>query len=330
MATAARSAFGTIGTDTGGSVRIPASINNLVGMKATFGRVSAYGVVPLAWSLDHVGPVTRRVRDNALMLGAIAGHDSKDPNSARVPVPDFTAELARGVRGLRIGIERGYFMYAGVTDAVRAAAEEVIAELAGQGAAIIDVSLPELQLTRETLITIRMAESASYHRHQIREKGHLYSRGTRSTLEIGQVIPATDYIAALRARARFRAAMAALFQRENLDAMISPTIPVPAPLLENVRAPRADMPNGETPTDGFVHHVYPANLSGQPALSAPAGFTACWPAHRLSADRPPLRRSHALPHRPRLRGGAGLARAPAAARLRLSALSFGSDRRLRV
>ena len=92
VALAARSAFGAIGTDTGGSIRIPASINNLVGMKATFGRVSAFGVVPLAWSLDHVGPLTRRVRDNALMLGAIAGHDHRDANSARVAVPDFTDE----------------------------------------------------------------------------------------------------------------------------------------------------------------------------------------------------------------------------------------------
>ena len=273
VATTARSAFGTIGTDTGGSIRIPASINNLVGMKATYGRVSAYGVVPLAWSLDHVGPLTRTVRDNALMLGAIAGHDPKDANSARADVPDFTAGLEDGPRGTRIGIERGYFLYSGVVDSVRAATEAVIAELADMGADIIEVSLPELELTRETLITIRMAESASYHRRQIREKGHLYSPGTRATLEMGQVLLATQYLAALRARERFRSAMQALFQREHLDALISPTIPVTAPLLSDVRKPREDMIDGETPTDGFIHHVYPANLSGQPAISAPAGFT---------------------------------------------------------
>ncbi len=273
VATTARSAFGTIGTDTGGSIRIPASINNLVGMKATYGRVSAYGVVPLAWSLDHVGPLTRTVSDNALMLGAIAGHDPKDANSARADVPDFTAGMEEGLRGLRIGIERGYFLYPGVVDSVRAATEAVITELADMGADIIEVSLPELELTRETLITIRMAESASYHRRQIREKGHLYSPGTRATLQMGQVLLATQYLAALRARERFRSAMQALFGRENLDALISPTIPVPAPLLSDVRKPREDMADGETPTDGFIHHVYPANLSGQPAISAPAGFT---------------------------------------------------------
>ena len=273
VALAARSAFGAIGTDTGGSIRIPASINNLVGMKATYGRVSAFGVVPLAWSLDHVGPLTRTVRDNALMLGAIAGHDPRDANSARVDAPDFMAGIDSGARGLRIGIERDYFLYPGVTDAVRAATEAVIRQLADLGADIIAVNLPELTLAKEILTTIRMVESASYHRRLISEKGHLYSPGTRSTLEIGQAILATQYVAALRARERFRSALRALFRRENLTALVSPTIPVPAPLLSDVRKPRPDMDNGETPTDGFVHHVYPANLSGQPAISAPAGFT---------------------------------------------------------
>ena len=273
-AVTARAAFGAIGTDTGGSIRIPASLNNLVGMKATFGRVSAYGVVPLAWSLDHVGPLTRTVRDNALMLGAMAGQDPLDANSAREETLDYAAGIDRGARGMRIGIERGYFLYAGVTEEVRSALEAVMDELGGLGAEIIEVSAPELAYTREAQLTIRMVESASYHRQQIREKGHLYSPGTRATLEIGQVIPATDYVAALRARERFRAAMQGLYRRESLDTLISPTIPVTAPLLGDVRKPRDDMDNGETPTDGFIHHVYPANLSGQPAISAPAGFTS--------------------------------------------------------
>lgn len=273
VALAARSAFGAIGTDTGGSIRIPASINNLVGMKATYGRVSAFGVVPLAWSHDHIGPLTRRVRDNALMLRAIAGHDPRDINSARVEVPDFTAGIERGAQSMRIGIEREYFLYPGLTDEVRAATEAVICQMADLGAEIIEVSLPELEFTRETLNIIGKVESASYHKELIREKGHLYSPGTRATLEIGQAVLGTQYVAALRARERFRSAARALFQRENLVALLSPTIPVPAPLLSDVREPRTDADDGETPTDGFVHHVYPANLSGQPALSAPAGFT---------------------------------------------------------
>ena len=273
VALAARSAFGAIGSDTGGSIRIPSSINNLVGMKATYGRVSAHGLLPLAWSLDHVGPMTRTVRDNAIMLGAIAGQDPKDPNSARLDVPDYLAAIDGGLRGTAIGIDRDYFLYPGVVDSVRAVTGAVIDALAAMGANIIEVSLPELESTRETLMTIRMVESASYHRQRIRERGHLYSPGTRATLQMGEVILATQYVAALRARERFRSAMKNLFQREKLDALISPTIPVPAPLLGDVWQPREDMENGETPTDGFVHHVYPANLSGQPAISAPGGFT---------------------------------------------------------
>ena len=273
VALTARSAFGAIGTDTGGSIRIPASINNLIGMKATYGRVSMYGVLPLAWSLDHVGPLTRTVLDNALMLGAIAGYDPKDSNAARVDVPDYAAGIEGGVRGTRIGIDRDYFLYPGVVDSVRGVTEAVISELADMGAEIIEISLPELALTRETLVIIRMVESASYHRQQIREKGHLYSPGTRATLQMGEVVLATQYVAALRARERYRSAMKALFRRENLEALISPTIPVPAPLLKDVRRPREDIDNGETPTDAFIHHVYPANLSGQPAISAPGGFT---------------------------------------------------------
>ncbi|MCY4061551.1 MAG: amidase [Chloroflexi bacterium] len=273
VAVSARSAFGAIGTDTGGSIRIPATLNNLVGMKATYGRVSAYGVAPLAWSLDHVGPLTRTARDNAIMLGAMAGHDPNDANSARVDVPDFLTDIDGGLQGMRIGIDRDYFLYPGVVDSVRAVTEAVIDQLAAMGAKIVEVNLPELEMTRETLMTIRMVESASYHRHRIREQGHLYSPGTRATLQMGEVILATQYVAALRARERFRRAMKNLFRRESLHAQISPTIPVSAPLLEDVWKPRADMENGETPTDGFVHHVYPANLSGQPAISAPGGFT---------------------------------------------------------
>lgn len=273
VALAARSAFGTIGTDTGGSIRIPASINNIVGLKPTYGRVSVYGVVPLSWTLDHVGPMTRTVLDNALLLGEIAGRDPNDATSARQDVPDYRAGIQDGVRGTRIGIDREYVLYPGVIDDVRAATELVISELAGMGAEIVEVGLPEFELTPETLFTVMMVEASTYHRQQLRKKGDLYDPATRATLQLGELVPGTHYVTGLRARERYRSAMKSLFQRENLDALISPTMPLPTALLTELHQPRQDMNIDETPMISYIHHTFSANLGGQPALSAPCGFT---------------------------------------------------------
>ncbi len=274
VAVSVRSAFGAIGTDTGGSIRIPASINNIVGLKPTYGRVSAYGVIPLSWSLDHVGPMTRTVKDAALMLQVIAGYDPQDANCAREPVPDFTAGLGEDLRGLRLGIDRDYFLYAGVIDDVRSVTEAVISELAGMGAEIIEVRLPELELTPETLFTVMMAEASTYHRRQLREHGDKYDPATRATLQLGELLPATHYVTGLRARALFRDAIASLFRAEGLDAMISPTMPLPTALLTELHQPRQDMDIDETPMISYIHHTFSANLSGQPAISAPGGFSS--------------------------------------------------------
>ena len=274
VAVSVRSAFGAIGSDTGGSIRIPAAINNIVGLKPTYGRVSAYGVMPLSWSLDHVGPLTRTVKDTALMMQVMAGFDLNDPNCADVPVPDFTARLEEGVRGLRLGIDREYFLYPGVIDDVRSATEAVINELANMGAEIIEVRLPELEVTPETLFTVMMAEASTYHRQWLRESGDKYDPATRASLQLGELLPATHYITGLRARALFRNAIANLFKAERLDAMISPTMPLPTALLTELHNPRTDMAIGETPMISYIHHTFSANLSGQPAMSAPCGFTS--------------------------------------------------------
>ena len=273
VAVTVRSAFGAIGTDTGGSIRIPAAINNIVGLKPTYGRISAYGVIPLSWTLDHVGPMTRTVLDNALMLNALAGHDPRDLTSARQEAPDHAAGIADGVRGIRIGIDREYVMYPGVIDDVRAATESVISELADMGAEIIELSLPEFELTPETLFTVMMAEASTYHRQTLREKGHLYDPATRAILQMGEMLPATHYVTGLRARELYRSAMQDLFGRERLDALISPTLPLPTALLTDLHQPRVDMDIGETPMISYIHHSFSANLGGQPALSAPCGFT---------------------------------------------------------
>ena len=265
------SAFGTLGTDTGGSIRIPASVNGILGLKPTIGRVSNYGVVPLAWSLDHVGPLTRTVGDCALMLQAISGFDDNDPNSARQSVPDFTDGIEEGVRGLRIGIEREYFFYDGVTDDIRAAVEGVIEKYAELGAEIVEVRVPELELTADTLNTIMLAEASCYHQAMLREHGDKYDPATRRSLALGELVPATHYLSAQRARALFREVMKSLFERRGLDALLSPTMPVITVPYDELNSPRTDGID-EAPIVSIIHHTFSANLTGQPALSVPCGY----------------------------------------------------------
>lgn len=271
VAVTTRSAFGALGTDTGGSIRIPASVNGLVGLKPTYGRVSIYGVVPVAWTLDHVGPMTRTVRDNALLLQGIAGYDPNDATSANEPVPDFAADIEAGVRGLRIGLDRTYFFYQGVADDIRAAVEGVIAEYQQQGAEIVEVSLPELEVAPDALFTIVLTEGSTYHLKLHREHGSKYDPATRALVQLGELIPATHYLTAQQARALFRTAMSRLFKNERLDAMLWPTMPMTTVPFADLYTTRKDGVN-ETPMVSYVHHSFNVNLTGQPALTVPCGF----------------------------------------------------------
>ena len=272
VAVTSRSSFGALGTDTGGSIRVPASINGLVGMKATYGRVSIYGVAPVAWSLDHVGPMTRTVKDNALLLAGMSGYDTKDPTSANQPVPDFCADLDAAVAGLRIGIERDYFFYDGVIDEIRASVEGVIAEYREQGAEIVEISMPELEITQDALFTIVLCEGSSYHRKLIRAHGDKYDPATRALVKLGELVPATHYLAAQQARTVYRGAINRAFREHRLDAMLWPTMPMTTAPLDQLNAPRDDG-YPDTPIGSMVHHTFNANLAGLPALSVPCGIT---------------------------------------------------------
>jgi aspartyl-tRNA(Asn)/glutamyl-tRNA(Gln) amidotransferase subunit A len=266
------SAFGAIGTDTGGSIRIPAAVNGIVGLKPTYGRVSRYGVVPLGTSLDHVGPLTRTIEDCAVMLQAIAGYDPADGGSVRAPVPDYRAGLDAGVAGLVIGVERPHFFYDGVTADVREAVEEVVRTLSGLGARIVEVELPELAWSPEVLMTIMAAEASAFHRQRLRERPDDYDPATRGSLQMGEFIPATHYLTALRARSLLRNRMKNLFAAHGLDALLSPTMPVTTVPFPELFAERADY-TGESPILSMIHHSFSANLTGQPALCAPCGVS---------------------------------------------------------
>lgn len=272
-AVTSRSSFGALGTDTGGSIRVPSSINNLVGMKASFGRVSIYGVVPVAWSLDHVGPMTRKVKDNALLLAGMAGHDPKDPTSAKQPVPDFCADLEAGVAGLRIGVERDYFFYDGLQSEIRESVQAVIAEYQRFGAEIVEISLPELEITQDALFTIVLSECSTYHRKLIRESGDKYDPATRAIVQLGELVPATHYLAAQQARSLYRNAINSAFKAQRLDAMLWPTMPIATAPLDQLYAPRADG-YPDTPVGSMCHHTFNANLAGLPALTVPCGITS--------------------------------------------------------
>jgi aspartyl-tRNA(Asn)/glutamyl-tRNA(Gln) amidotransferase subunit A len=272
VAVSVRSVAGAIGTDTGGSIRIPASINGIVGLKPTFGRVSRYGVVPLAASLDHVGPLTRTVEDCALVLQSIAGYDRLDSGSLDEPVPNYTADLETGAAGLVVGVERGHHFYGGVADDVRAAVEGVIAKLADLGATILEVEGPEFGLMTQVGLTIMLAEASAHHRRLLRERWAEYDPATRIQIATGEFIPASHYLTAQRARAFLCNAMRGVFEGYGLDAMLWPTMPVPAARLDELFAPRRDWP-AESPMLSYIHHSFSANVLGLPALSVPCGLT---------------------------------------------------------
>jgi aspartyl-tRNA(Asn)/glutamyl-tRNA(Gln) amidotransferase subunit A len=268
---AMRSAFGAIGTDTGGSIRIPGAVNGIVGLKPTYGRISRHGVIPLGWSLDHVGTLARTVEDTAIMLQTLAGHDPADLGSIDESVPDYRGGLDAGADGLVIGVEREHHFYPGVTDEVRAVVEDVIAEYSRLGARIVDVELPEFDVMPAVLLTILLPEASAVHRRFLREQSADYDRETRLMNELGELVPATHYVTALRARTLLCSRVKHLFRAHGLDALLSPTMPSPSVANE---ARNLSVDGAEAPATTWVHHSFPANVLGLPALTVPCGLTS--------------------------------------------------------
>lgn len=272
VATAVGSAFGAIGTDTGGSIRVPASINALVGLKPTYGRVPRRGVVALSSSLDHVGPLTRDVKDCALVLQVIAGHDPLDPSSLDRPVPDFTAELEAGAQGFRLGVDRGYFFSSAVSDEVRTAVESALVDLERKGATLVEVTIPEMEMALVVGLTLLQVEASTQHRMLLRNRGADLDLGTRLMLELGEFIPGTHYALALRARRTIQAGVRNTFEAKCLDALVSPTLPLPTVKLDDMLV---DFLGGGEGIDlsAMLKHGIIANVTGLPALTIPCGVS---------------------------------------------------------
>ncbi len=260
----------SIGTDSGGSIRQPSALCGLVGLKPTYGRVSRHGVVPLSWSQDHVGPIARTVRDAALLLQAIAGHDPRDPASSRAPVPDYLGALGAGVAGLRFALPRDFFFDRTdppVAAAVRAAART----LEGLGANVEEVPLPHAGLTVAAGATILFAEATAYHERWLRTRPQDYGPLVRARLRVGAAILATDYLKAQRARGVLIAETERLF--DQVDALLTPTTAIAAPRHDEhtIRWPDGD---DEDVRGATLRFTRPFNLLGFPAISIPCGFTS--------------------------------------------------------
>ena len=252
-----------LGTDTGGSVRNPASMCGIVGMKPTYGRVSRRGVFPLAYSLDHVGPMTRTVRDNAILLDIIAGHDQLDPGSADVAVDNYTADLDRGVRGLTIGLARHFYAEDEMAHPEQIAAIDAAAEvLRGLGAEVREVRLPPNAEFVACNRLILRSEAFAIHRRWLTQRPADYGDLGRQRLLDGATVSAADYIDALRLRGR-------LVQR-TLEAMAEIDVVLTASSLD----PPCRIDDAEAVARTYPRQVrQPFNVTGQPALAMLAGFT---------------------------------------------------------
>ena len=263
-AVAVGSAMAALGSDTGGSIRIPAALCGVVGLMGTYGRVSRRGVLPLSWSLDHVGPLARSVEDAALVLNAIAGHDPADPGSADEPVPDATAELGRDLRGLVVGLPRDP-LWLDVEQPVRDACERAVEELRALGTEVREVELPLLaemrRMERGRFHRALLSEAGAYHARWLREHPEGYGEDVRATLEIVSLVPATTYINAQRMRRLAIEESHALLT--EVDVLVSPTTEHTAPTIAD----------GD-PTARLVRLTAPYDVTGIPAISVPCGFDA--------------------------------------------------------
>ena len=257
------------GSDTGGSIRIPAALCGIVGLKPTYGRISCHGLLPLSWTLDHPGPMTRTAYGAAAMLTALAGYDPRDPASADAPVPDFTAGLRDGVAGLRIGLDSQWAL-SGIHDEVRTAFQEALAVLRALGGELVEVSVPRVEEGMEAALTILMAEATAIHEEFLRTRPGDYQPDVRARLEKGFAIRGSDYGRARRTGELLRRDFTILFQKVDLFA--TPMCGIPAPKLGQ----RKVAIDGETVSvmSPLTRYTRVFNLTGLPAISAPCGFSS--------------------------------------------------------
>ncbi len=265
-AVAARLCAAAVGTDTSGSIRIPAAQCGCVGVKPTYGRVSRYGVIPLAYTMEHVGPITRTVRDAAMMMNIIAGPDPRDSTASREPVPDFTSNLKMGAKGVRIGVIREFTT--NLADDVSRLFQNALNMLRDLGASVDEVSIPEIEVGALINATVTSVEAFDYHERWLRQRRDAYGKDTRVNLEAGMMIPGIDYFRAQRGRARLLASV--LRALKEHDVLVTPGVAAGA-----IRAADFARLGPRSADIGYrdqLRFTQPFDSTGQPALVVPSGL----------------------------------------------------------
>lgn len=267
-AVAVGSSVASLGTDTAGSIRIPASACGIVGLKQTHGRVSKYGVYPLAWSLDHVGPMTQTVKDAAGLLQIISGYDKNDPTSVDVPVDDYLGKVTGNVKDVVIGVNEDYFFKevdSEVDKLVRAAIDALVA----QGAKVKEVKIPTLKYAEWAELVTSLSEASAIHHSDMLTRPDDFGHDIRMLFELGELPSAVDYLQAQQVRRQLKQDFQRAFN--EVDVLMMPTLPV---LPNDIGDDWADL-NGKKVDliDNIIRFTGPGNLTGLPALSVPCGFS---------------------------------------------------------
>jgi aspartyl-tRNA(Asn)/glutamyl-tRNA(Gln) amidotransferase subunit A len=254
--------YAAIGTDTAGSIREPAALCGCVGIKPTYGRVSGRGVIPLSWSLDHVGPLAATVGDAAAVLQVIAGYDAGDLCSSDVPVADYVSGLGDSTKGLRVGIPRAYF-YDDLDDEVGGAVEQALAVI---GTLVAEMRDMQIEVSSDR--TVQAAESFAYHAEKVAKTPELYQAETLRRIRSGEKISAADYIQRRRELDQERRRAHDFFA--DVDLLVTPTIRIPAPAIADLKKDPAALRPAEL---ALLRNTRPLNVWGLPAVSVPCGFT---------------------------------------------------------
>ena len=267
-AVAARLTFAALGSDTGGSVRMPAHFCGVTGLKTTVGRISRAGAMPLSQSLDTVGPLARTAEDCAVLLRLMAGADPADPTAISGPIPDYAAVTTESIRGLAIGVPNAFYVD-DLDEEVAGALDATIAVLRREGANVVKVELPDQRQLSAASQLVLAVEAAAFHKRWMIERAQDYGPQVLMRLQNGLAIPGVSYLEALRWRGQALAAHVAAVA--NVDAVIAPVSPVPAPTI--AESDVGNSPDAEAVIQRLTRFTRPINYLGLPALSIPCGFT---------------------------------------------------------